>query len=1148
MSVVVSLSVSLTTRHSRLSRCARGRKPVSRRSPGLSITCRAGGRMPQSTSERLGFVPNELATAQSLAGTISYDEESKIFRLYGKQSMYCFRVDERGSLEHLHWGGPLDPKDDLRYLTYSNQALPFDPGPGVFFENMAPLQDLLGAGQEVFQDPNVLRGEWETARLVQSNLAAVEENPLSGPLQLEAAEVAAFEARRRENATWRLMKMQELQARRAAEGSDGGESFDEGLGIETDDDDVFEDGEDSDLEEASPSTAPSQSASGASGGKPKRRSGIANLSPSLKPGGMKDMMGQRVTSVASLLALDDDLDRPALTGWGPSAGAASHPSLGDVPAPQASSVVTTLPAALAGSQQSIGAGAGTALTGTMTPDFQGTPPAGSTSWMLQMGSAALSKSFAGMDMMARAPSSTYLQDFQAPEVGRNSMLHEYAEGGTGDFRPPSFTVEYQDGSDLSPVVYFGHKISKGKHKMAAAQGKLPETSGGPDDCMSLIVTLKDTVTGLMIDLVYTVYKDVDAIVRRVQFRNLSRNEIRLTKLYSCTVDFHSEVFHLVQLSGSWANERHIVERKLDYGKSSVESTRGTSSHQHNPFAAVTVGPPAEDHGDVYAFNLVYSGNFRIEADVTESERLRINVGINPDKFEWHLPSGDSFESPECVMVWSGTGMTNMSHQYHRMYRKYLMPQRFVHEVSPILINTWEAMYFGVTHERVMELASAAAACGCEMLVLDDGWFGERNDATSSLGDWFADLSKLPKGLPGLVQDVNALGLKFGLWIEPEMINIKSKLYQAHPDWCLHQIGRPHSEGRNQLVLDMGRTEVREYIYNVIAANLSCANIEYVKWDMNRHLTEVYGNGIRPQKQGEVYHRYMVGVYKLALALAEGFPHIRFEMCSGGGGRFDPGMLYYAPQIWTSDNTDAISRMKIQTGTSLCYPLSCMGSHISAVPNHQTNRLTTFKTRFLVALFGSFGLELDVAHLNFSEVAEVKSYIQLHHELSPIVLEGDFYRIWSPFKSDATAWACVDTELDRAVVVAFLNVYDPGVFLPRLRLKGLKRGVVYEVEELIPNTAVRNPNTAALEVHPGGAPQWQLGRRVIEVSGSTLMDVGLPVKLSFDGDSVAFVLHKKGTKPVRGGETQPGTPASTAPSTRRTTVNSESDGPPGPPGV
>ena len=599
----------------------------------------------------------------------------------------------------------------------------------------------------------------------------------------------------------------------------------------------------------------------------------------------------------------------------------------------------------------------------------------------------------------------------------------------------------------------------------------------------------------------------------------------------------------------------------------MESRRGTSSHQHNPFVVLTDGYPSENSGNAYGFCLIYSGNFRGEVEISESRRARVNVGLQPNLFRWSLAPGESFESPEVVMVYSDSGMSKISRNLHSLFREKVCPPEFRWSICPVLINTWEAMYFDVTHDKVMRLARKAASIGVEMMVVDDGWFLGRNDDTSSLGDWFEDTSKLPLGLRGLGAELRRLGMKFGLWVEPEMVNVRSRLYKKHPDWCLQVVGRHRSEGRNQLVLDFCRPEVVEYIQQTLVRLIADAQVDYIKWDMNRHLSEAYSAALPASKQGEVFHRYMLGVYRTLQTLRDNFPNLLIETCSGGGGRFDAGMLYYSPQIWASDNTDALARIKIQYGTSLAYPISSIGSHISEVPNHQTLRHTSLKTRFLVALCGTFGLEMDLESFSDKELHELEYYIKLRKELAPIITFGTFYRLWSPFHFDSAAWMFLVTSealkrasaegltqpqcdetckpvssnpagkhsasaeginrgrqgsdhatsteffsrlptVDQALVCAFSLTKETGSTLPRLRLKGLDPDKRYRVVEISPGT-LRRLSTGKI-VHDPDNPVYQFGSpKPLVLSGKALMNAGLPVRFEFDGDSVAFKLTAVG---------------------------------------
>lgn len=694
----------------------------------------------------------------------------------------------------------------------------------------------------------------------------------------------------------------------------------------------------------------------------------------------------------------------------------------------------------------------------------------------------------------------------AATFGRPSKLLEFGEGSTGDYRSPSFDLRFQDGGRVCPFRYQSHRVVSGKQPMQHINGRLPELHANVENATTLVVTLVDEQSLLECDLVYTVFNDVDAIVRRVVVRNTTAHPILVQKLMSATVDFHtSNSYFLTHLSGSWANERRIVSKELSMGRVCIDSCRGTSSHQHNPFAALSVGQPQENDGEVYGMTLVYSGNFVAESDMCENGRVRLQMGINPNNFEWELKSNDIFESPECVLVFSDSGLTGMSHQFHSLFRHHLLPKQFKNTVCPVLINTWEAMYFDTTYANVMSLAKGAAKSGVEMLVVDDGWFGSRDDATSSLGDWYVCKKKLPEGLAKLAQDINDLGMHFGLWVEPELVSHKSRLYQKRPDWILHKPDVNKDSADGDFVLDLTRTDVQNYLIDCMSSVFESANIEYVKWDMNSHITEIYSDHAAPSAQGKVYHQYCMGLYQILNTLTSRFPRIRFETCCGGGGRFDAGMLQYSPQIWTSDNTDATSRLFIQHGTSLVYPPSCISAHISSVPNHQTLRISSFKFRFLVSLFGSLGLELNIATIEERECAELSMYLQLCKALSPIVHEGEFYRLWNPVDSkQLCAWMSYHQGRGEAVVAAFLLTSDPGHYLPRLRLKGLEPQSNYLVEEIIPSTAAHNVQTGRIEACP--APIYKLGKKSITASGRTLMSAGLPVHLIYDGDTAAFFIR------------------------------------------
>ena len=512
---------------------------------------------------------------------------------------------------------------------------------------------------------------------------------------------------------------------------------------------------------------------------------------------------------------------------------------------------------------------------------------------------------------------------------------------------------------------------------------------------------------------------------------------------SLNLDLPDKDYVWMQLSGAWSRERYVKNRILEQGITAIDSMRGNSSHEHNPFMVLKRPNAGETSGEVIGFSLIYSGNFRMQAEVDTHDVTRITVGINPDRFDWKLEPGEEFQTPEAVMVYSDQGLNKMSQTFHRLYAKRLARGYWRDRPRPILNNNWEATYFNFTEDRLVQIASKAKECGVELFVLDDGWFGQRNDDHAGLGDWVANPERLPNGIKGLSERIEAMGIKFGLWFEPEMTNKDSDLYRAHPDWILHTPGRNASHGRYQYVLDFSRKEVVEYIYEMMAKILSEAKVSYIKWDMNRSITECYSVALPADRQGEVFHRYILGVYDLYERLTSEFPEVLFESCSSGGGRFDPGMLYYAPQGWTSDDSDAIERLKIQYGTSLCYPISSMGSHVSVIPNHQVFRKTPLHTRANVAYFGTFGYELDLNSLKEEEIAEVKEQIIFMKKYRKLFQFGDFYRLKSPFEGNETIWMVVSEDKKTAIVGYYRTLNGVNQAYSRIKLQGLDPDMLYE---------------------------------------------------------------------------------------------------------
>lgn len=615
----------------------------------------------------------------------------------------------------------------------------------------------------------------------------------------------------------------------------------------------------------------------------------------------------------------------------------------------------------------------------------------------------------------------------------DSLPQEYPGYGSGDFRQPAYQVQLANGTTVTEAEYVHHRIYSGKPKLEGLPAVYTEQDAEAD---TLELELLDRTSGLTIYLSYTVMNAFDAITRSVSFRNDSKENITLLRAMSASVDMNHSRYDLLHLHGAWARERHVQRRRLSPGMQGIESRRGSSSHNHNPFLALLSEGAGEEHGEVYGFSLVYSGSFSAQVEVDQYETARVTMGLNPFDFSWLLEPGQSFQTPEAVMVFSAEGLGGMSRRYHKMYRTRLSRGQFRDATRPVLVNNWEATYFNFNADKIEQIASAGRDLGIELFVLDDGWFGKRNDDTTSLGDWVVDKNKLPEGLEDLVKRVRNLDMQFGLWFEPEMISPDSDLYRQHPDWCLHVEGRRRTEGRQQLILDFSREEVGDAVADMVRSILQSAPITYVKWDMNRNMTEIGSAVLPPERQRETAHRYMLGLYRVMEQLTTEFPHILFESCSGGGGRYDPGMLYYMPQTWTSDNSDAVSRLKIQYGTSLVYPLSSMGAHVSAVPNHQVFRNTSLRTRGHAAMSGNFGYELDLTAFSEQEKEEVREQVKLYKEIRHLVQFGDFYRLRNPFEGNEAAWTIVSEDRSEAVLYYFRILSEANEPIVWLRTAGL----------------------------------------------------------------------------------------------------------------
>ncbi|MDR0999641.1 MAG: alpha-galactosidase [Clostridiales bacterium] len=618
------------------------------------------------------------------------------------------------------------------------------------------------------------------------------------------------------------------------------------------------------------------------------------------------------------------------------------------------------------------------------------------------------------------------------------LPQEYPTYGGQDLRSPACELALPNGDITVQFRYRSHEILPGKPTIPSLPGLRAE---GGADATTLIIDLEDKISGVEASLYYTLFEEHSCICRRAVVKSVSSG-ICLTNAASASVDFHDFDYEYLHLHGSWAREKFIERSKVRKGLQGIDSKRGASGPAENPFIALMRTGATEDFGDVYGFSLVYSGNFRMSVEVEQYDTMRVIVGINPFNFKWRLGPGEEFHTPEVVMVYSDEGLGGMSRTFHELYRTRLPKSEFRDQARPVLVNNWEATYFNFKEEKLLAICEKAASLGIELFVLDDGWFGRRDNDRSSLGDWRADKSKLPEGIAGLAEKVNSRGLQFGLWIEPEMVSPDSDLYRAHPEWAIGVPGKPAHEGRHQLVLDLSNPDVVDYLTDTFTKLLGGANIRYVKWDMNRNITDMYSRALPAERQGELPHRYVLGLYRLMNELTEKFPHILFEGCSGGAGRFDPGMLHYMPQIWGSDNTDAADRILIQYGTSVVYPASSVCAHVTDVPNHQVGRTTLMKLRGHVAMSGAMGYELDLSKITHETEEDIAGQIRAYKRIWSLICLGDQYRLINPFEDRSGAWMFVSKDKKRAVVFYFMRMARPNAGLRRLKLKGLDEGRLY----------------------------------------------------------------------------------------------------------
>ena len=658
----------------------------------------------------------------------------------------------------------------------------------------------------------------------------------------------------------------------------------------------------------------------------------------------------------------------------------------------------------------------------------------------------------------------------------DTVMLEYPGYGFGDFREPAYNFKLKNGSRITDFRYDSFEIVQGK---CAIEGLPHLYTNQATEAETLIITLKDDVAQLRLKLNYTIYQDYATVIRSTTLINDSAETVEINQLASQSLDFPNRSFELIHLNGAWGRERQLTREKIEIGTKVLDSKRGSSSHHQNPFVTLVEPTTTEFQGEAYGFCLVYSGNHQTVIEKDNYSQTRVVMGMNPFNFAWQLPAGESFHSPEVVNVYSNQGLNQMSKTYHDLFNHHLIRGEHQLKERPVLINNWEATYFDFDDAKIHGIVDEAQALGIEMFVLDDGWFGERKDDHRSLGDWYEFEGKLEQGLEGIAQYVHDKGMKFGLWFEPEMISKDSDLHRAHPDWVLSVPGRPRSLSRQQHVLDFSRADVRDHIYQQMTAILDRVPIDYIKWDMNRNMTEVYSLLLDPEMQGEVSHRYILGLYEFMEKLTQAYPHILFESCSGGGGRYDAGMLYYMPQTWTSDNTDPIARLKIQYSTSLVYPISTMGAHVSAIPNHQTGRETSLDIRGNVAMSGVLGYELDLTTLSEEEKALIVKQVDFYKEHRQLLQFGDFVRLKSPYEENEVAWMFVSKDKKEAIVFYFRVLVEASAPYVTLKLAHLDETLEYQIANHV-------------------------------ISGDALMNIGMYIDPKLHGDyaTQAFILKAK----------------------------------------
>lgn len=622
----------------------------------------------------------------------------------------------------------------------------------------------------------------------------------------------------------------------------------------------------------------------------------------------------------------------------------------------------------------------------------------------------------------------------------DTLFQEYPDMNQGDFRSPAYVIQTEDGKRVTRFFYKGYEIIKGKPSLNGLPAIYTEND---DEAITLCITLEDEYLKAKINLYYTIFKDFAAICRHVEIVNLGKQNLYLERLMAMSMDFAGTDYDVLTLSGSHINEKNINRRHISADTIVIDSNRGASSPQETPAIFLMEREATENFGQVWGFNFVYSGDFQAVVQTGQYNSVRVQMGMNPLTFGWSLKENESFVSPETVMVYSDEGMNKMSQTFHNMYRKRLCRGVYREKIRPILINSWEAFCFDVDEEKCLSLAKKAADLGIELFVLDDGWFKNRVCDKNALGDWVEDENKFPNGIEHLVKEINKMGMQVGIWFEPEMVSPNSDLYRKHSDWIIRSQNYEPILSRCQYVLDLSNPEVCDYVIESLSKVLGKTNVTYVKWDMNRHITDLGSYYLEKDRQRELSHRYMLGLYHILDELNKRFPNVLFEGCSSGGGRFDAGMLYYMPQTWTSDNTDAVCRMKIQYGTSLLFPPITMGAHVSAVPNHQVGRVTPLQTRFIVAMSGNLGYEMDLAQISDEEKEAIKEQIAFYKSIREVIQKGSFYRLKNPQNGNEAAWNFVSEDKKTVIYCYFKILAEPLRVNTPIRLKGLDENGIYK---------------------------------------------------------------------------------------------------------